>query len=86
MDVTGDSQGKGYQVAQGVKHMMHQKWWKEMGLFHQQNRRLEAEGEYIHYLQSGISWRFTEKGWEAKGKWSGTRAHKQPDLLMFSMI
>lgn len=43
MDVAGDSQGKGYQVAQGIKHMMLKKWLKEVGLFHQQNRRLEAE-------------------------------------------
>lgn len=45
MDVAGDSQGKGYQVAHGVKHTMHKKWLKEVGLFHQQNRRLEAERE-----------------------------------------
>lgn len=43
MDVAGDSQEKGYQVAQGIKHMMLKKWLKEVGLFHQQNRRLEAE-------------------------------------------
>lgn len=43
MDVAGPNQGKGYHVAQGVKHMMHKKWLKEVGLFHQQNRRLEEE-------------------------------------------
>lgn len=29
IDVAGDSQGKGYQVAQGIKHMMHKKWLKK---------------------------------------------------------
>lgn len=29
IDVAGDSQGKGYQVAWGIKHTMHKKWLKK---------------------------------------------------------
>lgn len=54
MDVAGDSQGKGHHVAQGAEHMMHKKQLKEVGLFHQQNRRLEAQRGNINAISSQV--------------------------------
>lgn len=51
MDVAEDSQGKGHHVAQGAEH---NKRLKEVGLFHQQNRRLEAGRGNINAIFSQV--------------------------------
>lgn len=62
MDVAGDSQGKGYQGAQGVQECDAQEVVEGGGFIPPGKQKAGGrEGEYKDYLQSGIFWRFKKK-------------------------